>query len=253
MSFHQAVADMRQYVRRTYGAGASLLGAPIPLAGGVWAAWIRLPSGEKREIRVRHADVRRVTSNDPAKRRRLTRKHRAHRHGRVLRAVRKIRKAGFTRAMNRGWRATADGKSAISKHTRRGKAIFWDTRMQEKKFRRRSAQHLSKQKMRRRVGRPTRPGRPGRDPVHPGERLTADITIRGRMPTPMEYREHMKLLEDVDAGGSRVFHNWTGKDMSDLQHEVWVAVHRQGLVQATDGNQHRLTAYGKVYLRQRRG
>ena len=28
-------------------------------------------------------------------------------------------------------------------------------------------------------------------------RLTPDITIRGRMPTPLEYREHMRLLADV--------------------------------------------------------
>ncbi len=82
--------------------------------------------------------------------------------------------------------------------------------------------------------------------------LTPDITIRGRMPTPLEYKEHMRLLEDVDTGGRRLFDHWTGKDMTDIQHEVWVAVHRQGLVkQDRDGN-HRLTPYGKVYLSQRR-
>lgn len=85
----------------------------------------------------------------------------------------------------------------------------------------------------------------------PGERLTPDITIRGRRPTPGEYREHMHLLNDVAAGGRRIFDHWTGKDMSDLQHEVWVAVHRQGLVKQDHAGVHRLTPYGVVYLRQR--
>jgi len=83
-------------------------------------------------------------------------------------------------------------------------------------------------------------------------RLTPDITIRGRMPTPLEYREHMRLLADVEAGGRRVFDHWIGKDMTDLQHEVWVATHRQGLIKQDHAGIVRLTAYGKVYLSQRR-
>lgn len=86
----------------------------------------------------------------------------------------------------------------------------------------------------------------------PGERLTSDITIRGRMPTALEYKEHMRLLADVAAGGRRLWDHWLGRDMSDLQHEVWVEAHRHGLVRQGRDHVHRLTPLGEVYLRQRR-
>ncbi len=83
------------------------------------------------------------------------------------------------------------------------------------------------------------------------ERLTPDITIKGRMPTKAEYAAHLELLRDIAAGRS----TWLSKgDMTDLQHLVWVAVHQQGLVDqegSRGDGRHRLTPYGKLYLRQR--
>ena len=89
-------------------------------------------------------------------------------------------------------------------------------------------------------------------------RLTPDITIRGRMPTPGEYKLHLELLNDAadaeDRRRPRAMDRWIGRDTTDLEHEVWVAVHRHGLVKQSglrgDGP-HRLTPYGRVYLGQR--
>lgn len=108
---------------------------------------------------------------------------------------------------------------------------------------------------RRRLGGSAGDSRAVRDP-----RLTPDITFRGRMPTALEYKTHLRLLEDADhdermhgRSEARVFRNWLGKDMSALEHDVWIAVHRHGLLKQNRDGYHRLTPYGRVYLEQRRG
>lgn len=65
-------ADMRLYVRRVY--GASLVGLPIPMPGGVWRAVIQdHPHGPTRIVQIPHAELHRLTSNDPGRSKALKR------------------------------------------------------------------------------------------------------------------------------------------------------------------------------------
>lgn len=78
------------------------------------------------------------------------------------------------------------------------------------------------------------------------------------MPTKLEYKRHLELLNDAAADevraqgrADRVYQNWRARDMPDLDHLVWGAVHQQGLMRQNRAGDHRLTAYGRLYLEQR--
>ena len=84
------------------------------------------------------------------------------------------------------------------------------------------------------------------------ERLTPDITIGARMPTPLEYQRHIEALEAIKRG-KPLWGRWIGVDLSDLDWSVWKAIHQQGLVRNDYRGLPKLTDYGEVYLRQRTG
>lgn len=80
------------------------------------------------------------------------------------------------------------------------------------------------------------------------ERLTPDITIRGRTPTKDEYAQHVEILKDAAAGRAS---KYLARDMSDTEHAAWGALHQHGLMHQNAAGQHRLTPKGQEYLSQR--
>lgn len=79
-------------------------------------------------------------------------------------------------------------------------------------------------------------------------RLTSDITVRGRMPTKLEYETSLDLLRRMPMPATA--------RLSDVEQTVVIALQQQGLVRtkALGGaynNELVLTDYGKLYLSQR--
>lgn len=85
------------------------------------------------------------------------------------------------------------------------------------------------------------------------ERLTPDFTIRGRMPTKLEYDTSLRVLRAFREDYKKAHCAYMGRDLSQLEHDVWCALHQCGILHQDGELWHRLTQYGEVYARQRLG
>jgi hypothetical protein len=79
-------------------------------------------------------------------------------------------------------------------------------------------------------------------------RLTPDITVRGLMPTKLEYEKSLALLHSMPMPSTT--------QLDDVDQTVLIELHRQGLVRTRErgglyNNELVLTEYGKLYLSQR--
>lgn len=79
-------------------------------------------------------------------------------------------------------------------------------------------------------------------------RLTADAMYNGRLLSREEYRMHIRMLVDLKNGAAI---SWFDRDMTDIQHAAWMAIHQSGLACQDYALRHVLTPLGHVYLGQR--
>lgn len=88
-------------------------------------------------------------------------------------------------------------------------------------------------------------------------RLTPDITVRGMMPSKRAYQESIDILRRAERAkrnnNAISYFSWKRGEPDDLEHDVWIALHQQGLLRSAPGSSGGsvLTKYGEIYLAQR--
>ena len=86
------------------------------------------------------------------------------------------------------------------------------------------------------------------------ERLTADIIVQGRMPTPSEYKASISLLKEVASAGEHGLSAWRAASLNETETRAWIANAQAGLTRNRPDRPWEvvvLTELGKLYLSQR--
>lgn len=87
--------------------------------------------------------------------------------------------------------------------------------------------------------------------IRANETLTPDFTIRGLCPTKLEYETSLEMLRAFAKNPKQAHCRYMGRDMTQVEHDVWCALHQCGILRQGWDNWVNLSHWGMRYAIQR--